>query len=171
MVHLLAHPLHPPLSSLASLKNMGSEPFFTLAHHASAHTHTHIYSAETHTLGDAIVHSAGVSASVPSTPWTIAWHHPVLSIIKGGKQFRGNSGQHSLRSPWGKHRDGSLISSELWYTVERLTDIGHIYTVCVHVSVFVWVFPVHAMSSNNSEVFPSVISCCSSIWVAHVPFL
>lgn len=67
-VGLLTHPVHPPHSSLASLKNIGSEPLFTLADHTSVHTHTQ--STETHTLGHAIVHSAGVSASVPSTPWT-----------------------------------------------------------------------------------------------------
>lgn len=130
-VGLLTHPVHPPHSSLASLKNMGSKPFFTLADHTSMHTHTctHARSTETHTLGHAIVHSVGVSASVPSTPWTSAWHHSVLSIIKGGKQFQGNSGRHSWRSPWGKDHDGSLISSQLCCTVERLTDIWHSVSV------------------------------------------
>lgn len=37
IVCLLTHPVH---SSLASLKTMGSEPFFTLAGHTAAHTHT-----------------------------------------------------------------------------------------------------------------------------------
>lgn len=106
---LLTHPVRPAHSSLASLKNMGSEPFFTLADPTRAHIHT----VQNTQAMRCDVHSAGVSASVPSTPWSSPWHHSVLSIIKGGKQFRGNSGRHSLRSPWGKDRDGSLISSKL----------------------------------------------------------
>lgn len=43
--------------------------------------------------------------------------------------------------------------------------------VRVRVSVLVWGFPVHAINCNNSRVFPPLINCCSSIWVAHVPFL
>ena len=43
-------------------------------------------------------------------------------------------------------------------------------SVCMCMSLFAWGFPVHAISCNNSRVFPSLISCCSSIWVAHVPF-
>lgn len=61
---LLTHPVHPAHSSLASLKNMGSEPFFTLADHTRAHRDT---AQNTHSRG-CDVHSAGVSASVPSTP-------------------------------------------------------------------------------------------------------
>lgn len=40
VVGLLTHPVHPAHSSLASLKNLDSEPFFTLADHTRAHVHT-----------------------------------------------------------------------------------------------------------------------------------
>lgn len=129
---LLTHPVHPPHSSLASLKNMGSEPFFTLADHITP-THTHAQT-HTHTLGDLVVHSGGgggVSASVPSTPWSNAWHHSVLSIIKSSNQFQGKF--------WMAFLEKSLREG-LWWPANQLWTMlncrnTHWYLKCIH-SVF-----------------------------------
>lgn len=174
MVHLLTHAVHPPHSSLASLKDTGTEPFFTLADHTTSHRHTQTQHTNSHTWRWDCALIVGVRASVPSTPWTRGWHHSVLGIINGGKHFQGNSGPHSFRSPWGKDCDGSLISSQLCKTVQRLTDIWHIYNMCMSACTRVRVclrVSSSCNSSNNSAVFPVLINCRPSIWVVHVPFL
>lgn len=156
MVHLLTHAVHPPHSSLASLKDTGTEPFFTLADHTTSHRHTQTQHTNSHTWRWDCALIVGVRASVPSTPWTRGWHHSVLGIINGGKDFQGNSGPHSFRSPWGKDCDGSLISSELSKTVQRLTDIWHMYTMCMSACTRVRVclrVSSSCNSSNNSAVF------------------
>lgn len=65
--HFLINTSCPPTTLAGFIKNIGSEPFFTLAGHIT-HTHTH---TPTHAL-DVVVHFVGVGASVPSTPRTSA---------------------------------------------------------------------------------------------------
>jgi len=172
MVHLLTHPVHPPHSSLASLKNAGTGPFFTMADYTAAHTHTNKHKNENTFSCDCGL-CGGVS--VPSTLWTSAWHHPVLGIINGGKQFRGNSGQHSLTKAL---REGSWwLANQLWTMLNcgkahwYLTHIHCVYEhvrACAHYCVCL---SVSSCSSNSSTVFLSLINCCPSIWVANVPIL